>query len=93
MHYKNYEEAIVQCYDIELIGWTYNKFINPSELSTAIEPLHKLLDVINNGNCKFVKLMKEEQQKWLDTYRAKVMAGEGKLVMMLGLSRRARARP
>lgn len=93
MHYKNYEEAIVQRYDIELIGWTYNKFINPSELSTAIEPPHKLLDVINNGNCKFVKLMKEEQQKWLDTYRAKVMAGEGKLVMMLGLSRRARARP
>ncbi|KAF8238414.1 hypothetical protein L208DRAFT_1242486, partial [Tricholoma matsutake] len=60
MHYVNYEEAIIQHYGIEFIGWTYDKFINPSELSTAIEPLHKLLDAINNGNCKFVKLTKEE---------------------------------
>jgi hypothetical protein len=76
MHYVNYEEAIVQRYGIELIGWTYDKFVNPSELSTAIEPLRKLLDAINNGHCKFVKLTKEERQKRLETYRAKIATGE-----------------
>jgi hypothetical protein len=76
MQYVNYEEAIVQHYGIELVGWTYDKFVNPSELSTAIEPMHKLLNAINNGDCKFIKLTKEGCQKRLEEYRAKVAAGE-----------------
>ena len=56
MHYSDYEEKIVQCYGIELVGWTYEKFVNPSELSTSLPGLQQLLDAINNGNCKFVKL-------------------------------------
>ena len=56
MHYSDYEEKIVQRYGIELVGWTYEKFVNPSELSTSLPGLQQLLDAINNGNCKFVKL-------------------------------------
>ena len=56
MQYVDYEEKIVQRYGIELVGWTFEKFINPSELSTSLSGLQQLLDAINNGTCKFVKL-------------------------------------
>jgi hypothetical protein len=56
MHYVDYEEKVVQRYGIELVGWTYEKFVNPSELSTSLPGLQQLLDAINNGTCKFVKL-------------------------------------
>ena len=56
MYYVDYEEKIVQRYGVELVGWTYEKFVNPSELSTSLPGLQKLLDAINNGTCKFVKL-------------------------------------
>ena len=56
MYYVDYEEKIVQRYGIELVGWTYEKFVNPSELSTSLPGLQQLLDAINNGSCKFIKL-------------------------------------
>jgi hypothetical protein len=56
MHYVDYEEKIVQRYGIELVGWTYEKFVNPSELSNSLPGLQQLLDAINDGTCKFVKL-------------------------------------
>ena len=51
---KNFEK-IVQHYGIELVGWTY-KFVNPSKLLTLLPGLQRLLDAINNGTYKFVKL-------------------------------------
>jgi hypothetical protein len=56
MQYVNYEEAIVQCYGVVIEGWTFDKFINLSELSTSIPPLKTLLDALNDGRCKFIKL-------------------------------------
>lgn len=76
MQYVNYKEVIVQQYGVELIGWTHNKFTNPSKLSTVVEPLHKLLDAIKGGDCKFIKLTVKERKKCLETYRAKVHSGE-----------------
>jgi hypothetical protein len=76
MNYINYEEAIVQRYSIELVGWTYDKFVNPSEFSLALAPLRRLIDAINAGECKFVRLKAEERQKRLETYKAKIAAGE-----------------
>ncbi|KAJ3501325.1 hypothetical protein NLJ89_g9385 [Agrocybe chaxingu] len=73
MQYVNYEELVVQRYSVELVGWTCEKFINPSELSTSLPPLRRLLDAINNQECKFVKLTplqlkkrRAEQQKKID---------------------------
>ena len=63
MQYVNYEEAIIQRYGIELKGWTYDNFVNPSELSTSLPSLQKLLNAINTGDCKFVKLTAEERHK------------------------------
>ena len=56
MQYVNYEVDIVQRYGIVLEGWTFNRFVNLSELSTALPPLQKLLDAINDGSCKFIRL-------------------------------------
>jgi hypothetical protein len=78
MQYANYEEDIVQRYGIELQGWTYKRFVNPSELSTALGPLRGLMDAIKNGDCKFVKLTAEERRKRKETYKAKVDSGEAK---------------
>ncbi|PPQ93525.1 hypothetical protein CVT25_005363 [Psilocybe cyanescens] len=56
MHYINYEEKIVRSFGVELIGWTYDKFVNPSKLSTSLPGLQKLLDAINSGSCRFIRL-------------------------------------
>jgi hypothetical protein len=79
MQYVNYEEAIIQRYGIELQGWTYDKFVNPSELSTSLPLLRKLLNAIDTGDCKFVKLTAEERRKRLETYKKKVANGEIKI--------------
>ena len=79
MQYVNYEKGIVQQYGVELIGWTHDKFTNPSKLSTAVEPLCKLLNAIKGGDCKLIKLTVKEHKKRLETYRAKVHSGEVKV--------------
>lgn len=76
MQYTNYEEDIVQRHGIELQGWTYERFVNPSELSSALGPLRILLGAIKNGDCKFVKLSAEELRKRKARYKAKVDSGE-----------------
>jgi hypothetical protein len=70
MKYTEYEELIVLKYGVELQGWTYQKFVCPSLLSTSLPALQALLDAINNGRCKFIKLTpvevkrrREERQK------------------------------
>jgi hypothetical protein len=79
MQYVNYEEAIVQRYGIKLQGWTYDRFVNPSELSTSLPLLRKLLNAIDTGDCKFVKLTAEALRKCLETYKKKVANGEIKI--------------
>jgi hypothetical protein len=56
MQYISYDEAIVQRYGVLLEGWTFDRFVNPSELSTSLPPLQKLFDALNDSSCKFVKL-------------------------------------
>ncbi|KAF8230803.1 hypothetical protein L208DRAFT_1209687, partial [Tricholoma matsutake] len=79
MQYANYKEAIVQRYGIELQGWTYNKLINLSELSTSVPPLQKLLDAIKTRDCKFIKLTPDEHHAHLETYKKKIADGEIKI--------------
>ncbi|KAJ3484015.1 hypothetical protein NLJ89_g12016 [Agrocybe chaxingu] len=75
MQYVNYEELVVQRYGVELVGWTYEKFVNPSELSTSLPPLRQLLDAINNGDCKFRKLTVAEVKARRQEYQKKVDDG------------------
>jgi len=62
LQYVNYDE-LIQKYGVELQGWTFEKLVNPSLLSTALPGLRRLLDAINNGDCKFIKLSPLEVKK------------------------------
>ncbi len=75
MQYTNYEVDIVIKYGIELVGWTHDKFCNPSELSNSLEPLRTLLDALNNQTCKFVKLSPQDRRAREAKYQADVASG------------------
>lgn len=79
MHYTRYEEEIVQRYGIDLQGWTYEKLINPSKLSSSIPPLKALRDALVTGTCKFVKLTAAEKKEREATYMASIKSGEVEL--------------
>ena len=79
MHYTRYEEEIVQRYGIELQGWTYDKLINPSALSSSLPPLKALHDSLVKGTCKFVKLSTAERVAREAAYMAKIASGEVEL--------------
>ena len=75
MQYTNYEEQIVQKYRVELQGWTFDKFVNPSVLSTSLHGLKRLLDAINNGQCKFIKLSHLEVKRRCEELQKKQIEG------------------
>ena len=76
MHYTRYEEDIVQRYGIELQGWTYEKMMNPSNLSSSLPPLKTLRDALVTGTCKFVKLTAGGGKKREIEYMASIASGE-----------------
>ena len=80
MYYVDYEEKIVQRYGIELVGWTYRKFVNPSELSTSLPGLQQLLDAINNGTCKFIKLTPLQLSERRHALQKSIIDGEGNVL-------------
>jgi hypothetical protein len=75
MHYADYEEKVVQRYGVELIGWTYEKLVNPSELSTSLPGLRQLLEAINTGSCKFIKLTKAQLKQRRDEHQKAIEDG------------------
>jgi len=74
--YTHYEEDIVLHYGIVLEGWTYDNFVNPSKLSSSVQPLKALVDAIENSSCKFLKLMAVEKKECEAAYQAKITSGE-----------------
>jgi hypothetical protein len=76
MQYTRYEEEIVQRYGIELQGWTYERIMNPSLLTSSLPPLMALRDALVAGTCKFVKLTAAERKEREVAYRAKIRLGE-----------------
>jgi hypothetical protein len=75
MQYTNYEELIVQKYHVELKGWTFEQFVNPSALSTSLLGLKRLLDAINDGHCKFIKLSLLELKRRREELQKKQIEG------------------
>ncbi|KAH9923874.1 uncharacterized protein B0H18DRAFT_1120218 [Fomitopsis serialis] len=55
MNYLNFERDFIVKQGIDVLGWTHDKFINPSDMSTSLPPLRKLVDALKNGSCKFVE--------------------------------------
>ncbi|OBZ74356.1 hypothetical protein A0H81_05685 [Grifola frondosa] len=75
MNYASFESEIVLRYRIQLIGWTADKWTNPSELSNAVAPLQQLLDAIENGACRFEHLASHEFTARKKKYDEDVAAG------------------
>lgn len=75
MKYVDYEELVVIKHSVELQGWTFDKFACPSSLSTSLPGLRKLLNAINNGECKFVKLSPLEIKKRRDEREKRIEDG------------------
>ena len=76
IHWIRFKEKVVLHYGVDLVGYTYEKIVNPSELSSALEPLQELLDALKNGTCKFVKLTNEQRKERQEAFNAKMNTGE-----------------
>ena len=86
MHYVQNHKEIVQRYKVKLVGWTHPTFANPSELSTSLPPLQKLLDAIKSMECKFVRLTPEQYKKEDDEYHEKL--NNGKIILRERMTRK-----
>ncbi|TFK82408.1 hypothetical protein K466DRAFT_603716 [Polyporus arcularius HHB13444] len=75
MQYKSYEKDIVIDHGVELVGWTHEVFSCPSSLSPALEPLQKLLQVIDDGQCHFKRLRTDEVKARRQEYERKQAEG------------------
>ncbi|KAF8210735.1 hypothetical protein K438DRAFT_2011299 [Mycena galopus ATCC 62051] len=54
MQYVNYKEDIEHRYGVELVGWTPDKWCNPSKLTSSLPVLRTLLNALKSDECKFV---------------------------------------
>ncbi|OBZ76607.1 hypothetical protein A0H81_03870 [Grifola frondosa] len=75
MNYVNYEREIILCYGIKLVGWTADKWVNPSDLSNAIAPLQKLLKALEDGSCHFERMPPAELVEQQERYDQSMEAG------------------
>lgn len=76
MQYANFQEGIVHRYGVDIVGWTHDKFENPSNLSNSLPPLRTLLDAIRDGTCKYIKLSSSEQKAREVQYQADIKSGK-----------------
>lgn len=76
MQYARYEEDIIHKRGVKLVGWTYDKIVNPSQLSSALKPLSTLRNALRDGTCKFVCLSPQEVKQRVAAYHDKVRCGQ-----------------
>jgi len=85
MNYANYDTAIVERYKVKLIGWTYEKFVNPSQIGTMTE-ICKLRDALKSGVCQWIRLGTAQVQAHSNTLQERRENGE-----IIGRPRRQRS--
>ncbi|KAJ7866903.1 hypothetical protein B0H13DRAFT_1476357, partial [Mycena leptocephala] len=75
-----YKEDVIFKYGVELVGWTPDKWCNPSELTTSLPVLRKLLNALKDGTCKFVRIppteLKARKAKYEQDLAAGLIAGK-----------------
>src|ERR1700722_1825072 len=75
MNYANYNMAIVEHYKVKLIGWTYDKFVNPSLIGTMPD-ICMLRDALKSGECRWIKLDRHQLQAHRDEIKKRQENGE-----------------
>lgn len=73
INYSNFEHEFVVKHVIDVIGWTHERFINPSDMSTSLPPLQKLVAALKDGMCKFIRL--SEHRTHQDAFNKRVAEG------------------
>ncbi|EIW86290.1 hypothetical protein CONPUDRAFT_68843 [Coniophora puteana RWD-64-598 SS2] len=63
MEYMRHEANIVCRYNVKLIGWENELWVNPSYLKGRLIALEKLADTITDKRCWFVKITPEEVEE------------------------------
>jgi hypothetical protein len=76
MDYMYYEECIVLKYGVALVGWTCERFVNPSDLSSSLVVLTTLRDALRDEKCKWVKLTPTERKARHDAWDTGVESGK-----------------
>ncbi|KAJ7815527.1 hypothetical protein B0H14DRAFT_2603414 [Mycena olivaceomarginata] len=76
MDYMYYEECIVLKYGVSLVGWTCERFVNPSDLSSSLVVLTTLRDALRDEKCKWVKLTPTERKARHDAWDTGVESGK-----------------
>ncbi len=75
MSYVHFTRDVELIHRVTIVGWTADRFCNPSDLSNNITELTKLRDALKNGSCKFVKLTDEQYNQVKKKYDEQVAAG------------------
>ncbi|KAJ7801970.1 hypothetical protein B0H14DRAFT_2614847 [Mycena olivaceomarginata] len=75
MAYVNYEEDVVFKYGVEFIGWTPDKWCNPSNLTSSLPVLRTLVNAIKNDQAKFVRLTPKQLKARREKYDEDIAAG------------------
>lgn len=63
---------------IKLVGWTYLTLVNPSDLSSVIEPLQELHNAILTKKCCLQQIPREELVERKREFEKKVAEGMAK---------------
>ncbi|PIL29412.1 hypothetical protein GSI_09464 [Ganoderma sinense ZZ0214-1] len=79
MQYKNFEQTVAIGHGLDLVGWTHDVFANPASLPASIEPLRKLLNALDIGDCHFVQLSHAERERCRLAFQEQVDAGAVKM--------------
>jgi len=75
MNYVNYDTQIIQRYQVKLVGYTYQEFTSPYNIS-VVDDLRLLRDALQCGLCCWIRLTKGEVSKHTAEMSSRVAAGE-----------------
>ena len=75
MNYKNYPWKIVEEQGVELVGWPFDKVVNPGSLGSRIR-VRELLEALRSKKCRWVVLSAAEHEERVAENRRRAAAGE-----------------
>src|SRR5882724_4638468 len=75
MEFRHYEKKIVEAKGIVIEGWTYPKFVSPSDFKKLAD-IKELYDAVRGGDCKAVQLSQEDWQARIASNKLRVARGE-----------------
>ncbi|KIM81189.1 hypothetical protein PILCRDRAFT_504494 [Piloderma croceum F 1598] len=75
MEFRHYEKKIVEEKGIVITGWTYHKFVSPSDFKKLAD-IKELYDAIRAGTCKATQLSSEDWQARIVSNKLRAAHGE-----------------